>query len=1233
MRGRLCGAVLVCLALSLVTTQGKQARSAGGQFVDGEIIVKFRATTTATQRTAIISGRASGLIRRFDAVGLHRLRLRGGQSVDAALASFRAMPEVALAQPNYIRRALIAPPNDPFWSIGFQWGPEKIQAPEVWETYTTGDPGVVVASIDTGVDYTHPDLAANMWHNPGEIADNGVDDDDNGYIDDVFGIDTVNGDSDPMDDQGHGTQTAGIMSAVGNNSTGGVGVSWNTKILTCKFVDNTGSGTDADAIECFNYLIALKQRGVNIRVSNNSWGSPREDPPAAALKDAIDAAGAAGILNVFAAGNDGTNNDVLPFDPASFASPSIISVAASDQADNRAAFSNYGASSVHLAAPGVFILTTVPGSYGFADGTSMAAPFVAAAAAMLLANDSSLSVDQLKARILTSVDVLSQWGSSVSSGGRLNLLNAIAFGGNAPPSVALTSPAAGTPFVAPASVALAATATDSDGTIAKVDFYANGLLVGTDTTGPGPYTAVWPDAATGSYSLTAVATDDGGASRTSSPVTIAVSPPPGRINVALAANGAVASVSSAYDANHGASGVINGDRKGLNWGSNGGWNDGTSNTWPDWLEVEFSGSQTIDEIDVFTVQDSYQAPSDPTAAMTFTKYGVRSFTVQYWTGSAWQTVPGGTVTSNTLVWRQFNFAPITTSRIRVHVTQGLASHSRLTEVEAYATSLSGSSPPAVALTSPADGAEFAAPATISFAATATDTDGIEKVDFYANGALVGTDTTGPSPYTFSWANVPTGTYVLTAVATDTVGATKLSTPVEVTVAAPAGRVNLALASNGAVASVSSAYSASYGASGVINGDRKGQGWGNNGGWNDGTANNWPDWVEVQFNGAQTIDEIDVFTVQDNYQSPVEPTPTMGFTLYGVRDFTVQYFNGTAWQAVPGATVTGNTLVWRRFTFSPLTTTRIRVHITLGQNAHSRLAEVEAYGVPSNNAVPTVALTAPAAGSSFVAPAGIALEASAADSDGTIAKVDFYANGTLVGTDTTGPTPYTFAWTNVPAGTYQLTAVATDDDGASQTSSLVTVTVVPPAARVNVAAAANGGVATASSSYNASFGPSGTINGDRKGQGWGSNGGWNDGTANAWPDWVEVQFSSVQTIDEIDVFTVQNNYQAPIEPTPTMTFSLYGVRDFTVQYWTGTAWQTVPGGTVTGNTLVWRKFVFAPVTTAKIRVHVTSGLSSHSRLTEIEAYASAGTSPLASNSMTPAAGFSRRLFARRAVLLD
>jgi hypothetical protein len=329
---------------------------------------------------------------------------------------------------------------------------------------------------------------------------------------------------------------------------------------------------------------------------------------------------------------------------------------------------------------------------------------------------------------------------------------------------------------------------------------------------------------------------------------------------------------------------------------------------------------------------------------------------------------------------------------------------------------------------------------------------------------------------------------------------------------------------------------------------------------------------------------------------------MPFTLYGIRDFTVQYWTGTAWQTVPGGMVTGNTLVWRRFTFTQLATTKIRVHITNGLGSHSRLTEVEAYGVPSTNSLPTVSLTSPAQGATFVSPASIALEASASDSDGTIAKVDFYANGTLVGTDTSGPSPYTFSWGGVAAGTYALTAVATDNVGASRTSSPVTVTVGPPAPRVNVALAANGAVATASSAYNASYGASGTINGDRKGQGWGNNGGWNDGTGNAWPDWLEVQFNGAQTIDEIDVFTVQDNYQSPVEPTATMAFTLYGVRNFTVQYWTGSAWQTVPGGAVTANTLIWRQFTFAPVTTTKIRVHITNGLGSYSRLTEVEAYA-------------------------------
>src|SRR5262249_27918285 len=348
-----------------------------------------------------------------------------------------------------------------------------------------------------------------------------------------------------MDDNGHGTHTAGTIAAVGNNGVGVVGVSWKTKILACKFVDASGNGTDADAIECFNYVTALKERGINIRVTNNRWGSPRQDPPAVALQSAIDRAGAAGILNVFAAGNDGTNNDVAPFDPASFASPSVVSVAASDQDDAPADFSNYGGKSVDLAAPGVSILSTYNGSYAFASGTSMAAPHVSGAAALLASLDSTLSVSVLKALLMTNVDELPEWQGRVLSGGRLNVFHAgSGVGGNTPPSVVLTSPNDGDAFPPSATITLEASASDAESTVTKVDFYVDGALVGTDTATP--YAATWTTDIAGHYTLTAVATDDQGASNTSNPVTITMLPPPGRVNVALAANGATAVCASSY---------------------------------------------------------------------------------------------------------------------------------------------------------------------------------------------------------------------------------------------------------------------------------------------------------------------------------------------------------------------------------------------------------------------------------------------------------------------------------------------------------------------------------------------------------------------------------------------------------------------------------------------------------------------------------------------------------------
>jgi hypothetical protein len=367
-------------------------------------------------------------------------------------------------------------------------------------------------------------------------------------------------------------------------------------------------------------------------------------------------------------------------------------------------------------------------------------------------------------------------------------------------------------------------------------------------------------------------------------------------------------------------------------------------------------------------------------------------------------------------------------------------------------------------------------------------------------------------------------------------------------------------------------------------------------------NVWPDWLEVRFNGLQTIEEIDVFTLQDNYAAPVEPTPTTTFNLSGIANFTIEYWNGSVWQVVPNGTVTGNTLVWRQFVFPALTTSKIRVLVQQAPDRYTRITEVEAYtSSVGPNAPPNVTLTAPASGSSFQMPVSVSLEATATDLGGSVSQVDFYVNGGLVGTDMSGPSPFTFTWQNVQPGNYSVTAVATDNLGAVRTSSAAGFTVTNPPWRVNVARATNGGTAVASSTLNANFPAAATINGDRKGQGWGSGGGWNDGTLNAWPDWLEVRFNGSQTISEINVFTLQDNYASPVEPTPTTTFNLSGIADFTVEYWTGTAWQAVPGGVVTGNNLVWRQFMFPAVTTSKIRVLVQQAPDRYTRITEVEAF--------------------------------
>jgi hypothetical protein len=334
------------------------------------------------------------------------------------------------------------------------------------------------------------------------------------------------------------------------------------------------------------------------------------------------------------------------------------------------------------------------------------------------------------------------------------------------------------------------------------------------------------------------------------------------------------------------------------------------------------------------------------------------------------------------------------------------------------------------------------------------------------------------------------------------GATPTSTPTTPTTGtAPTGVTNVALASAGAVASASSS-TAGYPVSAIHNNQRTGAGWGNGGGWLDGTWSTFPDWVQINFNGAKSIDRVVVYTLQDNYLNPVEPTDTMRFTLYGVVDFTVQGWNGSSWVTL--GTVTGNNLVKRTVTFPAFTTDRIRVRVTNALRGWSRITEVQAWGVPA--------------------------------STGT--------------------------------------------------------------ARENVALASTGAVASASSA--AAGYPASAINNNRRsGAGWGSGGGWLDATWGTFPDWVQINFNGARRIDRAVVYTLQDNYLNPVEPTDTMTFSLYGIVDFNVQGWNGSSWVTL--SRVTGNNLVKRTVTFPAFTTDRIRVQVTNGSRGWSRITEVEAW--------------------------------
>jgi thermitase len=321
-------------------------------------------------------------------------------------------------------------PNDPMfadqWALnnnGQEGGKEKsdISAIKAWEK-TKGSDKVVIAVLDTGVDYTHLDLISNIWIRPNTVPS--YKDDELGSFDDTYGYDATQELPDPMDDNGHGTHCAGIIGAEGDNSQGIVGVNWQVQIMPLKFLGRSGYGDVKNAIEAINYAIDRKRAGVNIRVISASWGSTRKSK---ALEEAIRKAGEEGILFIAAAGNDASDNDKRPHYPSNYNLPNVISVAALDRNDNLASFSNYGVKTVHVAAPGKDILSTwLDGSFREASGTSMATPYVSGVAGLILANNPKISVEKLREKILSSVDKLPSLEGKVENGGRINAAKAVA---------------------------------------------------------------------------------------------------------------------------------------------------------------------------------------------------------------------------------------------------------------------------------------------------------------------------------------------------------------------------------------------------------------------------------------------------------------------------------------------------------------------------------------------------------------------------------------------------------------------------------------------------------------------------------------------------------------------------------------------------------------------------------------------------------------------------------------
>lgn len=786
----------------------------------GRVIVKFRGAGSRP----LLAG--SGSARRFRGdPDLSMVENPAGLSVSEAVSQYRSRQDVAWAEPDYVLTALEILPSDPLWSQ--QWDMAKIAAPAAWASQTDAS-DVVVGVLDTGIDFTHPDLGPNLWSNP---------------ADGTHGFTARNGvlAAGGLDDNGHGTHVAGTIGAATNNGVGMAGINWNVRLLALKFLDANGSGSTSDAVLLLDEAVALRQQGVNIRVINSSWGGPAASQ---ALKDAFARAQDAGILLVCAAGNSGQNADLTPMYPAAYDLRGIVSVLATDSSDYGASFSNYGRASTDLSAPGVSTLSTVPAGtcalcatsgYRTLSGTSMASPHVAGVAAALFHRNPALTAIEARDVLLdpASTDRLTEAKAIQSTtSGRLHFAKAVANPLLSSPRLngfpAVSAPAALT-AASGQTVTLSASASDPDGdplttTWAKVRYSTNAWLVGkmVDTiftaaaSNPGSFVA--PAIAlpvTASY-VAATADGRGGSAVAPTDVTVAAAPAPGGVpsgtlTASPASGPAGTVVTFSFPATDPEGGTVFWDLLVNSKASSSAscCFSGTSTT----LTFPYAGvyrvrAQAIDRqlnlsassstlvtiggatgvppvasgtLDVvsgpvpLTVHFDLRGSYDPDGSVV--KYEVDCDA----TGSASETtVPTGSCTITTPGPHLVRLFAVDNSGY----WDSAYLYAMATAGGTTTTPPADTAAPTVAVSSPSAGATVTG--TVTVTASATDDVGVARVELYLDGTtLIGSKTAAPWAVSWDTTKTAAGTHALSAKAFDAAGNSATSAPVSVNVAAPA----------------------------------------------------------------------------------------------------------------------------------------------------------------------------------------------------------------------------------------------------------------------------------------------------------------------------------------------------------------------------------------------------------------------------------------------------------------